>query len=657
MINKYIAVGKKPWLILSLLLLTVFWTYQPGLIGWWMFDDGANIVSNVQLKIETLDFASLRAAFWSGDAGPLGRPLSMLSFAFNHYFTGLDTYYFKLTNLLIHLTNTLLVAWLARKLLASFAASKQYAFHGACLAAAIWGLHPLNLSSVLYIVQRMTSLAALFGLLALALYASWRQSPSVHSITRNVTQGLLVGLCLLASVFCKESGLLFIPLLLWIELLIFKGMRDGHPILLGAIKLMHLIWGICALGLVAIVLMLPAYLDPAAFLPRGFTMEERALTESRILFYYLRLFFAPSLSELSLYHDDFTISSNLFQPMTTLLSVLGLVLVSWVAILFRRKYPLFLFAWGWFLISHALESTVFSLELVHEHRNYFAFVGFAVFIADLPRHFPAPRLHPLFFLIIGAFVAQCAFITWQRAQIWSSPLEHAAFEAEMHPQSSRANYQLGYMYIDILGRTGDKHYIDYIKSAMQQARMAYHPISGPWFASLHLTQYGEPIDNALLQELTQRLREKPFDNANISHLAAFAECQISDTCHVPHHEAVNLFAAAFDNPTSNNIHRAEISKMAARYFVSVSADLEKGEEFLNDALALHEDANGHILLAQTLRLQGKLDQAREQLALAQRVDRKQVWRAAIATESDLIDQAEQKRQSPMEPMEGTSHVE
>ena len=67
--------------------------------GDYVFDDSANILENQKLVLEHLTLDQLSRAWYSGDAGPLGRPVSMLSFALNYYFIGsLEPYYFKLNN-------------------------------------------------------------------------------------------------------------------------------------------------------------------------------------------------------------------------------------------------------------------------------------------------------------------------------------------------------------------------------------------------------------------------------------------------------------------------------------------------------------------------------------------------------------------------------
>jgi tetratricopeptide (TPR) repeat protein len=636
--------------LVAFLLLIVFLLYSPGLTGGYVFDDTHNITDNGKIAIESLDVRTLIAASWSGTAGPLGRPVSMLSFALNHYFTGFDPYFFKLTNLFIHLLNVVLVFWLVYALLRALLADTPRAhdsdttrlpFHCALLAAALWGLHPLNLTSVLYVVQRMTSLATLFGLFALALYATWRSSRRSSSL-RNGLTGLLILLSLLASIFSKESGFLFIPLLLWIELLIFKGMHDGQSVRLGPITLKHLILGGCCLLCLIVLFLLPSHISPEKFYNRDFTLTERVLTESRVMFYYLRLFFLPSLSELGLFHDDFPISQGLLQPLTTLCSILGLIAITIGTLLLRKKAPLWLFAWGWFLISHALESTVFSLELVHEHRNYFATLGFLVLFPWLLWR-AIPEKRSFLFLLVGLFVALCGFITWQRAIIWSSRLTHATFEAETHPKSSRTNDNLAELYIKLFDLTKDARYVDLAKQSLQKARLAYKAENFAWFALIILAyRQNETPDPALVRELRQRLRENTLTNANVIFLWDLYRCQAKRQCHMPHDEAMLLFAAALANPKMDNGMRAAVNQIAGLYCTEAMTDLEQGAVFLNETIRLNADTLAHLQLARILRLQGKFAQARKQIELARQLDTKNVWFLNIEQELDQITQAEQK---------------
>ena len=141
------------------------------------FDDHPNIVLNPGVKLDSLSWESLRLAWSSGISGQFGRPVSQLSFALNHYFSGFSPYAFKLTNLVIHCLNGVLVYLLGYQLLDSLRQRQnlENVSLWAALVALAWMIHPIQLTSVLYAVQRMTSLSAFFLLIALILHISARR--------------------------------------------------------------------------------------------------------------------------------------------------------------------------------------------------------------------------------------------------------------------------------------------------------------------------------------------------------------------------------------------------------------------------------------------------------------------------------------------------
>jgi hypothetical protein len=102
---------------LAAILALIALVYRPGLSGGYLFDDFPNLVANDETDIGQLTPGELLSAAFAGDSGPLSRPVSMLSFTLERYFFGLDPRAMKLTNLAIHLVNTLLVFFLIRELL------------------------------------------------------------------------------------------------------------------------------------------------------------------------------------------------------------------------------------------------------------------------------------------------------------------------------------------------------------------------------------------------------------------------------------------------------------------------------------------------------------------------------------------------------------
>lgn len=637
----------KTYGLLFLSLLTTYFIYNKGLWGDYVFDDSINILENSKLAIKTLDYTSLKSAFFSGDAGPLGRPISMLSFALNHYFTGFEPFYFKLTNLFIHLINGLLVFIISLKLFQWLShqyqrISLQSAVYLACLVSLIWLIHPLNLTSVLYVVQRMTSLSTLFGLFALAIYCIWRTRAIKGLNTIFALCG--VALSLLASMLSKESGILFIPLIYWVELIVFQARSlQFQPIYIKKIKLIHMLWGgVIAAGLIFLYL-LPPYLNPVNFARRDFTLDERLLTESRVIFYYLKMTFYPLLSDLSLYHDDFTISKSITQPITTLYSLAGLLGISLACITLFKKHPMLLFAWGWYVISQLLESTFISLELVHEHRNYFGIIGFIVSAVYYIAQINNKKIQPFIYILSAIYIANLSWTTWQRSEIWSNLVDHAVYEAALHPQSDRANYQLARIYMKLMQNEQNsqqkRHYAQLAQHALNKAKNSYIPANGAWFAELHLASYlGNPVSQQTINELIWRLEYKPFQNSNVSFLSAFSNCQIDGFCKVPHEQAVLIIAAGLNNQGLDNILKSEVYKLLTQYFVGVISDFEKGEEFIKEALSLNNDVNGRLLFSQIYRLQGKQILARQQVDIAKQLDTKNLWFKEIAIEYAMIAQ-------------------
>ena len=358
-------------LLIIALLAFVALVYYPGLSGSFIFDDTSNIVENSSVQMETPDWASVKeAATAYGNRFP-HRPVSTISLAFDHWLWDGEAYGFKLTNLALHLVTTLLILLLARQLfqLASPAASKGDSFWPAAAIAAIWAIHPLQVSTVLYVVQRMEMLAALFIVLSLLAFIAARVR-----LEAGQAGGwgfmLLAGFFTLFGVFSKETGILAPFFMLALEALVFRFstalprsariLKSGFSVIVLVALSVYLFW------------LVPEYLFGEHFVKREFTWDERLLTQLRVLPMYIAWILFPATDHYLFYYDHFAHSEGLLSPVTTLLGggfLVGLLAAAWIS---RQRAPLVALGIVWFFISHALTSNLFSLELVFEHRNYFA---------------------------------------------------------------------------------------------------------------------------------------------------------------------------------------------------------------------------------------------------------------------------------------------
>ena len=92
------------------LLVLAYWAALPGPF---LLDDFTNLP---QAKVETWSLTALIDASLSNKSGPLGRPVSALTFALNYLVTGDSAFGFKVVNLIIHAANACLVFLLLSKL-------------------------------------------------------------------------------------------------------------------------------------------------------------------------------------------------------------------------------------------------------------------------------------------------------------------------------------------------------------------------------------------------------------------------------------------------------------------------------------------------------------------------------------------------------------
>ena len=438
----------RPTIYFLLACLLAIAVYFPGLSGDYVFDDMQNLLSNTRLPMKELTLDNLQAASFSSHSGQLKRPVSMATFALNHYFFGANPFSYKVINLMVHLMTGMALFWLATLIVKHYRRHCEPSLPPAVetwlplAVCAIWLVHPLNLTSVLYIVQRMTSLMALFTVLGLCCYMIGRSRLLER---RSGWPWILTGLFGFGglAVFSKENGVLLTGYMFIMELVLFRFRSPERTLDLHVAAF----FGITLLLPAMLVLLLLA-LQPASLLGsysnRDFTVAERVMTEARVLFFYLKQILVPSISELGLYHDDIAISRSLLDPPATLYAGLAITALMALGLGLLRKLPLVSLGILWFFWAHSLESTIIPLEIAHEHRNYLADFGIILALGGLLVKLPGRRLAPTLRLVTPVvFLALLSYTTWVRASQWSDNVTHAVYEAMHHPQSPRSVYAAG----------------------------------------------------------------------------------------------------------------------------------------------------------------------------------------------------------------------
>lgn len=547
------AIGTTAWLTLAGMICLTFLVYWPSLHGGFLFDD-RYYVESPDIHVTTLEpGAWIRAALSQAGTNQF-RALSMLSFAANYYFTGLDPFWLKLTNVVIHACNGLLLFFLLRELFGLWkmcnararAAPRELDLIAVAIAGA-WLLLPINLTGVAYVSQRLESLANLFVFLGLLWYLRARRASYAGGPSKALWISL--GVCMVLGLSAKESAAL-LPLYTACAEFAITRFRNSDGKWNKSALWLHIT--VLVVPLVAGLIWVSGWIFRANAGIRTFTIGERLLTEPRVLTDYIQWTLLPNLNVLTFYHDDIPVSHSLIDPPTTLAAIVFLAALLGVALWQRARRPLLCLGILWFFAGHSMTATIIPLELVFEHRNYFPSLGLLLAVASLLALEPGVKRAGLKIFAASALTVFFAFTTFLRAEEWSNPLRLAYSEALKRPQSPRAQYELARTLI-LITRDGDNTTLmkDSIKIL---ERTSLLPNSGiaPLQALIYVTARAHrPIDPAWWQAIVSKLEQNPPSQTDIDSIVFLFHCQLGGDCPPQKQELLDAFTTALSKSGGN----------------------------------------------------------------------------------------------------------
>lgn len=419
--------------LLSICLLTVL-VYWNGLSGGFLFDDKPNLGGLVHYA-QSGRWADAQQFIMSGFAGPTGRPVALATFVFQAENWPHNAYSFKLVNLFIHLFCGVLLFYVTILILRSYGYAEKKTTFIALFSTGIWLLHPLFVSTTMYVIQRMAQLPLLFSLLGMLGYFKAREYLSIRPRMAYVVMTLSIGVATILATYSKENGALLPLLILIIEYC--NSTMVNRPVWY---------WRAICLWLpsaaIAILLLREINFSENPWPFRNFNQIERLWSEGRILCDYLYRLFIPQVEGYGLFQDGYVVSRGWLEPIATLIAAIFLTILFLSALLLRRKYPLFALAILFFFAAHLIESSFIGLELYFEHRNYIAAI-FLFLPLGSGLWILSERTQARVALIIGGVIIIIfAWMTWQRAMLWSDNTKLQVYWAQNNPQSVRAQSRL-----------------------------------------------------------------------------------------------------------------------------------------------------------------------------------------------------------------------
>jgi tetratricopeptide (TPR) repeat protein len=401
-------------------LFAAFEVYWPAIHGPFLLDD-------THLTYMLPNAADIPLRGWIHQL----RPLLMFTFWLNYEQAGAEsTFGYHAFNVLLHFLNTIFVFLAIRKVLSWFPEEEWRTRILAFFAAGLFLLHPVQTESVSYVASRSETLSVFFVLAALVVFL-YRNASAV-SIPR-----ILALLALFAAAALSKEHTAVLPALFILTdyywnfefspSVIWRNWKLYLPIAAGA--------GFAVLYILRIL----RGNQTAGFQMQGLSWYQYFFTECRVIWRYLGLFLFPIGQNLD---PDIAISKNITDH-GAIVGLAGLLAVSIVAWIYRRRFPLASYGWFVFLILLAPTSSFAPIrDPMAERRLYLPFIGLLFIAVEFLRRWKASR--NTFIGVLALVLVLEGAVTYQRNVLWGSAIDIWKDTVSKSPEKLRPRFQLAF---------------------------------------------------------------------------------------------------------------------------------------------------------------------------------------------------------------------
>jgi len=186
---------------------------------------------------------------------------------------------------------------------------------------------------------------------------------------------------------------------------------------------------------------------------------------------------------------DISISHNFIDPPTTIVSILIILGILCLSIVKSRQWPFVSYCIIFFFVNHLIESSIFPLELIFEHRNYIPSMLFFVPVAilllrALQRLSKKRSMRVIISIFIILVLVGQGHSTFVRNFIWKTEESLWMDAVDKHPKLPRPYHCLAIYY----GEMG------YREKGMNLYHKALTLKRGPHYISHHMTHYNLALE-------------------------------------------------------------------------------------------------------------------------------------------------------------------
>jgi len=403
---------------LAIALVAVFEVYWPALHGPFLLDDQ-------HLPYMLPRAPHMRLISWLRQM----RPLLMFSFWLNFQQSGAEnTFGYHLVNLFLHFFNSIWIFFAVRKILSWVNVEPLNNQILSLFAAGLFLLHPLQTESVSYVASRSETLSVFFVLTAYVVFL-YRQTTAL-SVPR-----ILCILALFAAAGLSKEHTAILPALFILTdycwnfefspTPIWRNWKLYVPIAIGV--------GFASVRILRILRHNPT----AGFGMRGLNWQQYFFTECRVIWNYVRLFFIPAGQNLD---PDVVISQNIMAH-GAVYALAGLLIVTALAWIYRRRFPLASYGWFvWLILLAPTSSFVPIRDPMAERRMYLPFIGLLFITVEFLRRWKISR-NALVGALAVVLVVEGLF-TYQRNLLWSNAVDIWKDTVSKSPEKYRPRFQL-----------------------------------------------------------------------------------------------------------------------------------------------------------------------------------------------------------------------
>ena len=387
-------------------------------------DDFPQIVDNPVVHSMNIPAFFQGSTFYMGPGvkleGAYYRPFVSIFVSFIYSIFGSSAGAFHFFQVLLFITNACLLFLFLKHFFKS-----SIAF----VLALLFLIHPINSENAFYIANMQDVLFFFFGIIALLLLKN----------VKSQVELLSVSLCLLASIFSKETGILFFAISL-VYTYIYKRIYI-LPLFACMLISFFVYFPLRAAAIGEVAQNAPIQL---------LDLPQRLLNTPDIFLYYIKTFFFPlQLSQSYLWVHTTVTVNNFFLPLLSVLLFASLLVL--LGTLIRRKshsqFQLHCFFAIWFFIGILAHSQIVPLDqTVAEHWFYFPIIGLMGILGVLAHtwHLRVNNKYVVAILLIICILLSVR--TFSRSYDWRNEYALASRDIQVSPDSHSLHYSLSHYY-------------------------------------------------------------------------------------------------------------------------------------------------------------------------------------------------------------------